>query len=85
MSWFASGWIMDALAWSEAAAEVLSLLRTLAVSSALLDSYRVRSAALLDRKVSPWIFSLAIESEADALGGRGQEPYQLEALRTLTE
>lgn len=48
---FESDWAMD-FAWSDAAADSLSLLRMLAVSSTLLDSKRVRSAAL-ERNVSP--------------------------------
>ena len=47
-----SGWAMGAFAWSEAAADSLSLLRMLPVSSPLFDSNRVRSA-FLDRNVSP--------------------------------
>lgn len=79
---FESGWDMETVAWSEATADSLSLLRMLAVSSMLFDSKRARSV-FLERNVSPWMFSLATEMDAVALGGRGQEPYQLWALRTV--
>lgn len=59
-----------------------AVLCMLAESSAAVDSVWPKSEARWLRNLSPNMFSRATEVEAAALGGLGQDPYQLCALRT---
>lgn len=61
---------------------VPAVLRTLAVSSFFFASNRLRSGVLFDLTVPPKMFSFATEVDAEALGARGQDPYQLFDFRT---